>query len=148
MDELGKIMNLSVVQEYMKVMRGGLRHTFPSLNEDELQKAIEWSVSQRYKNMSASIDNNYTMTRMDGTVADVLAYLEKMEPIITSSGVLFRKHKEMDNPLSRTIMGFIKKRKVYKGLMFESPKGSSQFAKYNLLQLLEKLNACNGPLYW
>lgn len=148
MDELEKLKSLSVVREYAQIMRDGLRHSFPSLSEDELEEAIDWSISQRFKNAPASIDNNYTMQRIDGTIIDVMHYLEKMQPIMTSSGVLFRKHKEADNPLSRTIMGFIKNRKVYKKKMFEAPKGSPDFAKYNLLQLLEKLNACNGPLYW
>ena len=138
MTELEKLKSLTVVQEYMQVMRDGLRHTFPSLNDSELQEAIEWSVAKRFYNAPASIDNNNTMQRLDGTMLDVMQYLQKMEPIMTSSGVLFKKHKEADNPLARTITGFLKNRKAYKKLMFSYPKGSANFAKYNLLQLLEK----------
>ena len=136
-----KIMSSKVVQEYIDVMVDGLKHSFPKLYEEELRAAIEWSVLKRQYNGPASIDNNYTHKRLDGTVLDVIQYIEKLEPIITSSGVLFKKHKEVDNPLSRMIMGFIRKRKEYKAEMFKYPKGSEQFARYNLAQLLEKLNA-------
>ena len=108
-----KIMSSKVVQEYIDVMVDGLKHSFPKLYEEELRAAIEWSVLKRQYNGPASIDNNYTHKRLDGTVLDVIQYIEKLEPIITSSGVLFKKHKEVDNPLSRMIMGFIRKRKEY-----------------------------------
>ena len=136
-----KIMSSKVVQEYIDVMVDGLKHSFPKLYEEELRAAIEWSVLKRQYNGPASIDNNYTHKRLDGTVLDIIQYIEKLEPIITSSGVLFKRHKEVDNPLSRMIMGFIRKRKEYKAEMFKYPKGSEQFARYNLAQLLEKLNA-------
>lgn len=135
------IMQSKVVQEYINVMVDGLKNSFPKLYEQELRNAIEWSIFKRQYNGPASIDNNYTHQRLDGTVLDIIRYIESLEPIVTSSGVLFKKHKEADNPLSRMIMGFISKRKQYKKEMFKYPKGSEQFAKYNLSQLLEKLNA-------
>ena len=134
-------MQSKVVQEYIDIMVEGLRHSFPKLYEQELREAIKWSIFKRQHNGPASLDNNYTHQKLDGTVLDILRYIERLEPIITSSGVLFKKHKEADNPLSRMIMGFISKRKQYKKEMFKYPKGSEQFARYNLAQLLEKLNA-------
>ena len=141
MIDLGNIMQSKVVQEYIDIMVEGLRHSFPKLYEQELREAIKWSIFKRQHNGPASLDNNYTHQKLDGTVLDILRYIERLEPIITSSGVLFKKHKEADNPLSRMIMGFISKRKQYKKEMFKYPKGSEQFARYNLAQLLEKLNA-------
>lgn len=141
MIDLGNIMQSKVVQEYTDIMVEGLRHSFPKLYEQELREAIKWSIFKRQHNGPASLDNNYTHQKLDGTVLDILRYIERLEPIITSSGVLFKKHKEADNPLSRMIMGFISKRKQYKKEMFKYPKGSEQFARYNLAQLLEKLNA-------
>lgn len=136
-----KAMNLAVIKEYEQVLVDGLKHSFPLLNECELREAIQYSIFNRLENKPAFLENNYTRKRIDGTVLDILNYIHSLEPIITSSGVLFKKHKEADNPLSRMIMGFIKQRKVYKKTMFKYPKGSEEFSKYNLLQLLEKLNA-------
>lgn len=141
MDNNEKVKQAKVIKEYTRMMVDGLKHSFPSLSEDELRDAINWSVMKRYYNGPASINNNYTKKRIDGTVLDVLNYIDKLEPIVTSSGVLFKKHKEADNPLSRMITGFLKQRSKYKDTMFKYPKGSAEFEKYNLFQILEKLNA-------
>ena len=136
-----KAMNLKLIQEYEQILVDGLKHSFPLLNECELREAIQYSIFNRLENKPAFIENNYTRKRIDGTVLDILNYIHSLEPIITSSGVLFKKHKEADNPLSRMIMGFINQRKIYKKTMFKYPKGSELFERYNLFQLLEKLNA-------
>ena len=141
MNDDQKALQSNVVKEYINVMVDGLKHSFPLLYEQELRQAITWSILKRYHNGPATLNNNYSHQRFDGTVLDIINYIERLEPIITSSGVLFKKHKEADNPLSRMIMGFIRKRKEYKKEMFKYPKGSEQFARYNLAQLLEKLNA-------
>ena len=136
-----KAMNLKVIKEYEQIMVDGLRHSFPLLNECELREAVQYSITNRLENKPACLKNNYTKQEINGTVLDILNYIQRLEPIVTSSGVLFKKHKEADNPLSRMIMGFIQQRKVYKKEMFRHPKNSEMFNRYNLFQLLEKLNA-------
>ena len=134
-------MNIKAIQEYEQVMIDGFKHTFPLLNENELREAIRYSINNRIQTRPVTLVNNYTKSKLNGTVLDIIKYIEDRQPIITSSGVLFKKHKEADNPLSRMIMSFINQRGIYKKEMFKYPKGSELFEKYNLLQLLEKLNA-------
>ena len=134
------LLNLQVIKDYKKIMIDGLRNSFPLLDTTELEEAINWSIVNSYYNAPAKISNNYTKQEINGTVIDVLNYIERLEPIVTSSGVLFKKHKEAPNPLCKMIMGFINQRAVYKKEMFKYPKGSAEFEKFNLLQLLEKLN--------
>jgi hypothetical protein len=138
---LQALLSTKVVQEYIQTMKDGLRHTFQLLDEDELDEAIIHSISQRYYNGDIVMSNNYTKNDIDSTVLHFIKYIESREPIITSSGVLFKKHKEADNPLSRMITGFLDKRAGYKDKMLKYPKGSEDFERYNLAQLLEKLNA-------
>lgn len=136
-----KAINLDAIKEYENIMVDGLKHSFPLLNEYELREAIKYSITNRIENKPAYLENNYTKRRMDGTVVDILNYIQSLQPIISSSGVLFKKHKDADNPLAKMIMGFLNQRAIYKKEMFKYPKGSEMFEKYNLLQLLEKLNA-------
>lgn len=136
-----QIMNNFVISEYKQTLMDTIPSAFPGLNMNEISEAIDYSILKRCKNGKAYVENNYEKTRIDGTLLDVLDYIHSLEPIVTSSGVLFKKHKQADNPLARVIMGFINKRAQLKKEMFKYPKGSEEFAKYNLLQLLEKLNA-------
>ena len=139
--DIKRILNLNVVQDYKRTMAENLQASFPGLDPSELDKAIEWVSMSKFVNKPAQLDNNYTKKTINGTVLDILTYIQNLEPIITSSGVLFKKHKEADNPLCKMIMGFLDQRAFFKKEMFKYPKGSAEFEKYNLLQLLEKLNA-------
>ena len=133
--------NIDVIKRYEQTMVDGLQYSFPLLSRGELQEAVRHSITNNLYNGPASVDNNYTKQKINGTVLDVLNYIQQLEPIVTSSGVLFKKHKDAVNPLSKMIMGFLDQRAEFKKTMFKYPKGSEQFEKYNLLQLLEKLNA-------
>lgn len=134
-------MSLKPVMNYRDIMFNGLKNSFPGLTKDEMYEAIDWSIDNRITNAKAVLDNNYTKQRVDATVLDVLQYIQKLEPIVTSSGVLFKKHKEADNPLVRMVINFLDQRAKFKKEMFKYPKGSELFERYNLFQLLKKRDA-------
>ena len=144
-NEYDRLLSTDVVKDYKKMMIDGLKNSYPLLDVKELDDAINWSIAQRYMNKSLKLENNYTKQVINGTVVDILQYFQRLEPILTSSGVLFKKHKEADNPMSKMINGFLDQRAAYKKTMFKYPKGTAEFEKYNLFQLLEKLNA---KLHW
>lgn len=136
-----RILQNHVIAEYKMVMMDALKYSFPILKREELSDAIDYTILKYTKNGKAYLDNNYKKKQLNGTVLDVLDYIMKMEPIVTSSGVLFKQHKDIDNPLAKMIMGFLDLRAKHKKTMYKFPKGSEQFARYNLLQLLCKLDA-------
>ena len=111
-EENQRLLATQVVLEYKTVLIEALQHSFPGLTPQELDEAINYSILKRAKNTKASIDNNYTKKRFDGTLLDILDYINSCEPIVTSSGVLFKKHKNAKNPMAKMIMGFIKERNV------------------------------------
>jgi len=53
---------------------------------------------------------------------------------------MFKRHSEMRNPLINLISSYLDNRKKAKKMMFKFPKGSEDFEKYNLLQLLYKID--------
>ena len=140
-EKIDKLMATSVVKDYKRTMVSNLQASFPGLNIKELEEAINWAIENNYSDNPVRLDNNYTKQNINGTVVDILGYIDKVQPILTSSGVLYKKHSEIDNPISNVIQGFLKQRKIYKKEMFKHPKGSKDFERFNLLQLLEKLNA-------
>ena len=131
------------IDQYKSVARDMLKLQFPLLGIDEIDTAIDWSVSNRLTDHKVSVNNNYKNQTVDMTLLEVARYIFDRKPIITSYGVMFRKHGEVPNPLYNLIDGFIKNRKTLKKEMFKFPKGSESFEKFNLLQLLAKIDA-NG----
>lgn len=129
--------------KYKKIVMDMLRYNFPLLSDSELAAAVDNSISNHYRDTPAKVDNNYKKRTIDMSLLQVSDYILSREPIVTSYGVMFNRHGTVPNPLYGVIDSFISNRKVLKKEMFKYPKGSEMFEKYNLLQLLAKIDA-NG----
>ena len=132
-----------LLDNYKSVARDMLKLQFPLLGMDEIDMAIDWSISNRLTDHNIQVNNNYKNQTVDMTLLEVAKYIIDRQPIITSYGVMYKRHGEVPNPLYNLIDGFIKNRKKLKKEMFLHPKGSENFEKFNLLQLLSKIDA-NG----
>ena len=128
---------------YKERMMKMLHMNFPLLTELELSAAIDDSISKHAKDTDITVENNYKNKTVNTTMMGIVDYILTKEPIITSYGVLFSKHGTVPNPIYNLLQGFIDTRKSMKKEMFKYPKGSEDFEKYNLLQLLSKIDA-NG----
>lgn len=130
-----------VVKIYKNKLLRIFKTIYPHMTYKDLSDSIDYSISKRYVEHSAIVDNNYTKKQVELTLLELTEYIEKRQPIMTAYGVMFKKHAETANPLIELIMSFLDKRSVYKKEMFKYQKGTEKFAKYNLLQLLMKRNA-------
>lgn len=135
--------DMKAIAEYKRICMDMLHFNFPLLSPGELSAAIDWSIANHFKDTPVVVDNNYTHKQINSTLSYMANYIMDKEPIITSYGVLFKRHGTVPNPLYGMIDGFINDRKAMKKEMFKYPKGSEDFEKYNLLQLLLKIDA-NG----
>ena len=129
------------IQEYRDVTKRLVLLTCPEFSPQEIDLALDYSINKRFKDSPASVYNNYTNQESNLTLLAITEYIYRREPVLTAYGVLFRKRGEVPNPLGKVVEQFLIDRGIYKKKMFTYPKGSDDFMKFNLLQLLEKLNA-------
>lgn len=127
--------------KYKQTVSSLLSLSFPLLTKAEIASAVDYSISNHYKDLNVSINNNYKNKTVNMTLRELADYITDKEPIITSFGVLFNRHGVLPNPIYKMVDSFITSRKAMKKEMFKYPKGSEDFEKYNLLQLLLKFGA-------
>ena len=132
-----------MITQYKNIMMNMLHLNFPLLTEVELAVVIDNSITKHFKDQAVTIENNYKKTKIETTLTRLTDYLADREPIFTSVGVMFNRHTNKPNPIYELIQGFIDARTATKKEMFKYPKGSENFEKYNLMQLLYKIDA-NG----
>lgn len=120
-----------------------LHMVYPQLTTSELSLAVQEIINKRLNNVPVRIDNSYKHIEVQTTLLELIDYIKEREVITTNWGVMFSKHGSQPNPISKMLDGFLANRKAMKKKMFSYPKGSAEFTKYNLLQLLLKIDA-NG----
>ena len=135
--------NLKIIEKYKSTIMNLLPRQFPNLSYKEVEDAVDYSIDQHLTNGRATIYNNYKNKKIDISVVNLVEYILQREPILCASGVMFKNHADAPNPLIDLITEFLDTRKKYKKEMFKYPKGSEDFEKYNLLQLLKKIDV-NG----
>ena len=135
--------SIPAIKEYKQFVFPLLQRSFSNLTIQTINDALNYSILKRMKNGKAAIDNNYKNKTINSTVLNICNYIIEREPIITAAGVMFKRHGTTPNPLEEVITEFLDARTIYKKEMLKHPKGSEQYEKYNLLQLLAKIDA-NG----
>lgn len=120
----------------------------PELSDKELDRAIEWSMNRRIRDHQVEIDDNYHNQRTNINLIKLYEYIQERKPILTSYGCLFSRHGERPNPLYEMIQEFADRRNNFKKKMLQYPKGSEEYNRYNLNQLVAKVdtNAIYGCL--
>ena len=133
---------------YKQQMTRIMRFLFPQLSYSELDRAINWSINKRVQNNDIYINDNYREINTNTSTIAMVNYILSRKPILTSFGCLFSQHGDVPNPLYQLIQEFADRRDNYKKEMFKYDKGSELYNRYNLLQLVSKVdtNAIYGCL--
>lgn len=128
---------------YRDSMSRTIKAIYPEMDMQDIIRGVEYSISKRFKNFNLSIQNNYTNRTIEMTMLEMMDYIARRKPIITSYGTMFKRHEDVPNPMARVIQNFLDLRKKHKKEMFKYPKNSEMFEHFNLLQALDKIDV-NG----
>ena len=135
--------NLKIIEKYKSTIMNLLPRQFPNLSYKEVEDAVDYSIDQHLTNGRATIYNNYKNKKIDISVVNLVEYILQKKQIKKKKRDMFKNHADAPNPLIDLITEFLDTRKKYKNEMFNYPTGSEDFEKYNLLQLLKKIDV-NG----
>jgi hypothetical protein len=135
------------LNKYKQTLRECMMLYYPRANMYDIDAAIDYSIRKRFRDSkNVRLTNSYKRYRdQDDNYKDLVQqvnlkklsdYIISREPIVTAGGVLFKHHGVEPNPMNDVIQSFLKLRSEHKAMMFEFPKGSEDFEKYNLLQSL------------
>lgn len=147
--------------KYKDIMRQCIQLYYPEADEDDINVAIDYSIKKRLQDHKAVVTNSYKRYRtiekdehgndtvvyknreQQITLQKLSDYILSREPIVTAFGTMFKHHTEVPNPLFAVVQSFLDNRSIHKKQMFQYPKGSEEFEKYNLAQQLDKIDG-NG----
>ena len=152
------------ILKYKENMSRFISLYYPNATHEQIDAALDYSIQKRMRNSRAKISNSYKRYKVlekdpktgterlvyknkeqDVTLQQISDYILSREPIVTAFGTMFAHHGEIPNPLCDVVQSFLDNRNKHKKQMFQYPKGSEYFEKYNLLQSLDKIDA-NGKL--
>ena len=132
-----------IIENYRKACIHAFYKIFPRLTESEIAEAVDYSIEKSIKSPRVTIDNNYTRKNAEMDLLDVANQILEGKPIVTTQGVLFRRHGTVKNPFYNFIQYLVDKRDEAKKQMKKYPKGSEQFNAWNQMQLNYKVS-CNA----
>lgn len=130
-------------QDYKNTMRRNIKYLFPQLSNDELERAIEYSIDKRIINSACQLNDTYKNAVYNTNMLELTEYIMHDRPILTSFGCLFHRHGDVNNPLYMMIQEFADRRNRFKKEMLKHKKGSEQYKAYDLKQAVAKIDV-NG----
>lgn len=133
----------TILLKYKDIMYRMTRFIYPDITTFEMEQAMNWTIEKKETFLPATVDNSYNKKSENVTLRGITNYILDRQPICTSWGVMFKKHGTVPNPLADMIKEFMDLRGIHKKQMFQFAKGTEEFAKYFILQLLDKTD-CNS----
>jgi hypothetical protein len=135
--------NSTTLNRYKNAMMNCMKLYMPSADTRAISDAIDYSISKRLHNVNAKVVNSYKNKTVNESLLKISDYIADREPIVTAFGTMFMRHGTVPNPLATVVQSFLDRRSYHKKQMFQFPRGSEQFEKFNLLQQLDKIDT-NG----
>lgn len=138
-----------LLREYRNIMFNYMKNIFSDISKEDILSIINDRISETFVNPNVSLYNSYKDKTANSTLLDFGNFVEKNEPILTSSGVIFQNHsKNIESVLPSRFKHYISERDKLKGIMFQFKEGTYEYELYDILQLLAKIdgNALYGMI--
>lgn len=136
---------MNILDQYTNEMCRSVKRIYPYMTDEDIYKAVQYSVQKRYKEQYCNIDDNYRHRNTKMTLLAIADYIQDKQPICTSYGVMFKRHTDKEHPLMYMIRSLMEARDKDKALMFKylDLHDYEKAESYKMDQLLDKRN-CNA----
>lgn len=131
------------IEMYRQSMIEILSRLVPEYNLSELYEVIDYAISNTYQESKADVYNNRSNAHFRSDLLGLTNFILDHKPILTTQGVLFKRHDQSKNPFYNFIQYLLDKRDAAKKMMKKFEKGTEEYNKWNLMQLNYKV-ATNG----
>lgn len=132
--------NHHVINEWKSEMTKLLKMKYGNkFSKTELSDKLDHIIDKNLKNPSVSVFNNYTNESIRSTILELTDFIEDNHIIITGGGCLFLPHGTKPNILIDFIMEIMKRRKDAKKMRKNYDKGTANWLRWDIAQLLNKL---------
>lgn len=132
--------NHHVINEWKCEMTKLLKMKYGNkFNKTEISDKLDHIIDKNLKNPSVSVFNNYTNESTRSTILELTDFIEDNHIIITGGGCLFLPHGTKPNILIDFIMEIMKRRKDAKKMRKNYDKGTANWLRWDIAQLLNKL---------
>lgn len=132
--------NHHVINEWKCEMTKLLKMKYGNkFNKTEISNKLDHIIDKNLKNPSVSVFNNYTNESTRSTILELTDFIEDNHIIITGGGCLFLPHGTKPNILIDFIMEIMKRRKDAKKMRKNYDKGTANWLRWDIAQLLNKL---------
>lgn len=132
--------NHHVINEWKSEMTKLLKMKYGNkFSKTELSDKLDHIIDKNLKNPSVSVFNNYTNESTRSTILELTDFIEDNHIIITGGGCLFLPHGTKPNILIDFIMEIMKRRKDAKKMRKNYDKGTANWLRWDIAQLLNKL---------
>lgn len=136
---------MNILDQYTNEMCRSVKRIYPYMTDEDIYKAVQYSIQKRYKEQYCNIDDNYRHRNTKMTLLAIADYIQDKQPICTSYGVMFKRHTDKEHPLMYMIRSLMEARDKDKALMFKylDLHDYEKAESYKMDQLLDKRN-CNA----
>lgn len=132
--------NHHVINEWKSEMTKLLKMKYGNkFSKTEISDKLDHIIDKNLKNPSVSVFNNYTNESTRSTILELTDFIEDNHIIITGGGCLFLPHGTKPNILIDFIMEIMKRRKDAKKMRKNYDKGTANWLRWDIAQLLNKL---------
>ena len=128
------------IKRWKKHTKKLLKKSYPEISKKEIDKFLNKEVMKYVKDHECYIDNDYLGKRIKSTLLEIYDWIVQTKPICGGFGVFYRNQHQVDNPLLKMILKFLKSRKAYKSRLKDFDPDSYEYATFDRKQLTEKVN--------